>query len=94
MGSHAGKVSGPINDPDWGAVSIVLQGDYHHDDDIFFSSKTTDVQLKTLGKLVSYLKSKYYINQLLMHREVVSFGTPTVCSGDSLVPLIDALKEI
>jgi len=92
MGSHAGvgKKSGPLSDPDWGAIGIVLQGDYHHADDWVWNSKTPKIQLDKLEKLINALKTKYSITKLIMHREV----TPghTVCPGDSLVPHVQALR--
>jgi N-acetyl-anhydromuramyl-L-alanine amidase AmpD len=95
MGGHAGKgsVSGPLNDPDWGSVGIVLQGDYHHKDDWFSSEKATKIQLDQLEKLVIALKGKYNINRLLMHREVKRTGDPTVCPGDHLVPHVIKLRK-
>lgn len=95
MGSHAGrgKISGPLNDPDWGAIGIVLQGDYHHKDDYFFSENVPKKQLNALEKLASCLKAKYSINQLLMHQEVSRSGKPTVCPGDHLVPYIEVLRK-
>ncbi len=95
MGSHAGtgKNPGPLNDPDWGAIGIVLQGDYHHADDWFYSSNAPAKQLDKLEKLVLALKNKYGINQLLMHREVDRSGESTVCPGDHLVPHIEKLRN-
>ncbi|MEO1459167.1 MAG: peptidoglycan recognition family protein [Pseudomonadota bacterium] len=54
MGSHAGsgKTPGPTNDPDWGSIGIVLQGDYHHDDDWISSSTATDTQLALCERCV------------------------------------------
>ncbi|VAW69851.1 hypothetical protein MNBD_GAMMA09-2500 [hydrothermal vent metagenome] len=94
MGSHAGTgvSSGPLNDPDWGAIGIVLQGDFHHKDDWFSSTNATNNQLIILEKLIVQLKCKYCINQLLMHREVIRSGKPTVCPGDHLVPIIQKLR--
>jgi N-acetyl-anhydromuramyl-L-alanine amidase AmpD len=94
MGSHAGagKISGPLNDPDWGSIGIVLQGDYHHDDDWFYSSDASKKQLASLEKLIVALKTKYGISQLLMHREVVRSGTPTVCPGDHMVAHVEQLR--
>ena len=96
MGSHAGvgKNSGATNDPDWGSIGIVLQGDYHHADDIFFHSKSTKAQLDALENLVTGLKDKYLISQLLMHREInTRSGASTVCPGDYLVPYVEALRK-
>lgn len=95
MGSHAGtgKVSGPLNDPDWGAIGIVLQGDYHHADDWFFSTSAPKKQLEALEKLIVALKSKYAIQRLLMHRETIRGGKATVCPGDHLVPKIEDLRK-
>ncbi|AZZ91945.1 N-acetylmuramoyl-L-alanine amidase [Hahella sp. KA22] len=90
MGSHAGrgKVSGPVNDPDWGAIGIVLQGDYHHEDDWIYSTHAPQIQLGKLFKLIVVLKNKYQINKLLMHREVKRDGKVTVCPGDHLAKII------
>lgn len=91
MGSHAGvgKTPGPLNDPDWGAIGIVLQGDFHHADDTFLSTAPSKIQLQNLEQLVVGLREKYAISQLLMHREV---KTLTVCPGDQLVPAVTKLR--
>ena len=95
MGSHAGQgiKRGPLNDPDWGSVGIVLQGDYHHADDWFIKSESPVKQLKKLEKLICAIKSKYCIQQLLMHREIKRAGKPTVCPGDHLASKIIALRK-
>lgn len=92
MGSHAGegKEIGPLNDPDWGSIGIVLQGDYHHADDWFFSSTAPKLQLGKLEELILALKATYHINQLLMHREV---REGTVCPGDHLATHVEALRS-
>ncbi len=90
MGSHAGFGSkpGPLNDPDWGSIGIVLQGDFHHADDTLLSSAPLKIQLRNLEQLIAGLKQKYAINQLLMHREVKT----TACPGDQLVPVVTKLR--
>jgi hypothetical protein len=96
MGSNSGTgvKSGPLNDPDWGAIGIVLQGDYHHADDWFLSEEAPDKQMKSLEKLIVALKNKYSIDSLLMHREVEGRkGKDTVCPGDHLVPKIESLRK-
>ncbi len=95
MGSHAGvgKKTGALNDPDWGAIGVVLQGDFHHADDWFWSSDATKKQLATLEKLIVGLKSKYALGKLLMHREVSRSGKSTVCPGDHLVPIVEKLRN-
>lgn len=96
MGSHAGagKTSGPINDPDWGSIGIVMQGDYHNADNWFFQSNSTapQVQLTTLENLITALRSAYGIDQLLMHREVVRAGDETVCPGDHMAGHVTAMR--
>jgi N-acetylmuramoyl-L-alanine amidase len=95
MGSHAGTgatSSGPLNDPDWGAIGIVLKGDYQHGDDRFWSSNAPKKQLQALEDLVNGLRAKFSIRKLLMHREVTRGGTPTVCPGDHMVPKVIALR--
>jgi hypothetical protein len=94
MGSHAGEglSQGPLNDPDWGAVGIAMQGDHHYADDWFFHSKAPVAQLNSLTRLVHALTRAYGIHKLLMHREVKRAGPPTVCPGDHLVPKIKALR--
>ncbi len=92
MGSNAGEgeISGPLNDPDWGAVGIVLQGDYHHADDGLFGGRTApQVQLDRLEELMSALSEIYGIHRLLMHREVVG----TDCPGDHLAPIIESMRD-
>lgn len=95
MGSHAGEgfVRGPLNDPDWGAIGIVLQGDFHHKDDWLSNTEVTKKQLSQLEKLIVQLRCKYCINQLLMHREVLRSGKPTDCPGDHLVPFIKKMRS-
>lgn len=91
--SGVGKRKGELNDPDWGAIGIVLQGDFHHADDMFWNSNTTKIQLATLEKLIAALRDKYLTRKLLMHREVSRAGKPTVCPGDHLVPIIKKLRS-
>ena len=95
MGSHAGQgiKSGPLNDPDWGAIGIVLQGDYHHSDDWIYSDDTPEKQFATLKKLICALRSKYNIHKLLMHKEVIRSGKATVCPGDHLAKQVKALRS-
>lgn len=95
MGSHAGRglAGGVLNDPDFGSLGIVLQGDYHHKDDWFFSSDAPRKQFDKLEKLVKALKHKYQITRLLMHKEVVRSGPPTVCPGDHLASKVKALRS-
>lgn len=87
MGSHAGtgRTRGPLADPDWGSIGIVLQGDFHHADDFFSHDNVTETQLNTLRSLISALRSRFTnITNLLMHKEVIRGGSATVCPGDSL----------
>lgn len=95
MGSNAGEgeKSGPTNDPDWGAIGIVVQGDYHHADDWFSSSTATKKQLQGLETLVVALKREYPIERLLMHREIKRKGETTVCPGDAMVPHVEELRK-
>ena len=60
MGSHAGvgRSSGPLNDPDWGSIGIVLQGDYHHADDWLWHSVAPQTQLDTLSSLIVALRRR------------------------------------
>jgi hypothetical protein len=95
MGSHAGQglTSGPLNDPDWGAIGIVLQGDYHHADDWVLHSTAPTIQLQRLRELVTGLRSRFSgITTLLMHKEVVRGGTATSCPGDSLYNPIATMR--
>jgi N-acetyl-anhydromuramyl-L-alanine amidase AmpD len=98
MGSHAGTglTSGPLNDPDWGAVGIVLQGDYHHSDDlsVMFSETPPEAQLASLKALIAALRSELPgITTLLMHKEVTRGGKATVCPGDGLYQPISTMRE-
>ncbi len=97
MGSHAGAglVSGVLADPDWGSIGIVLQGDYHNADNWFFqnNANTPKVQFEKLEELILALSNKYVIHQLLMHKEVIRKGKPTVCPGDHLASRVKALRE-
>lgn len=94
MGSHAGtgKTSGPTNDPDWGSIGIVMQGDYHSADNWVYDSEIPAVQLTALENLIVGLRGTYPIQELLMHRDVERGGTPTVCPGDQMVPHVQALR--
>jgi len=95
MGSHAGTglTSGPLNDPDWGAIGIVLQGDYHHADDWLSSDSAPTNQLRALRELITALRAQYSgINALLMHKEVIRGGAATVCPGDSLYDAISSMR--
>ena len=91
IGSHAGegKTSGPLNDPDWGAIGIVMQGDYHYADDIVYYEETPAAQMEMLEKLIIALKNRNSINKLLMHREV---RAGTVCPGDHMAEKVKALR--
>ncbi len=95
MGSHAGEgiFRGPAHDPDWGAIGITLQGDYHHADDLFWHSKAPKKLLQSLETLIVALKSRYAIDRLLMHREVVRKGKKTVCPGDHLAEQVVRLRK-
>lgn len=97
MGGHAGEglAAGPLFDPDWGAIGIVLQGDYHAADDPWMinpkrwikgaSALVPDAQLESLEHLIMGLKSKYpRIKEMLLHREVTARKGKTVCPGDIL----------
>jgi hypothetical protein len=91
MGSNAGEgeTPGPTNDPDWGAIGIVVQGDY----DGFFASDPPAKQLDALESLVVALQSTFTIERLLMHREIKRKGTATVCPGANMVPHVEALRK-
>ncbi|MGQ0484572.1 MAG: N-acetylmuramoyl-L-alanine amidase [Hyphomicrobiales bacterium] len=103
MGSHAGQGStsgGPTMDPDWGAIGIVLKGDFHREtgrlkaaEDAVFSSDPSAKQLQSLEDLVVGLQKHFPIRHLLMHRDVKRGGTATVCPGDVLVPHIEKLQK-
>jgi hypothetical protein len=96
MGSHAGTglTAGPLSDPDWGAVGIVLQGDYHHADDRLYSEDPPAAQLNKLKELLIALRSQLSgIRTLLMHKEVSRGGPATVCPGDALYGPIEALRK-
>ena len=104
MGSHAGEglKPGPLNDPDFGAVGIVVQGNYDSGEDSFattiwgqfedelhgvLSTKPPAVQLKALEKLVGALRTEHpSIQRMLLHSEVLRGGKPTVCPGDQMAP--------
>ena len=95
MGSHAGEgnTPGPTNDPDWGAIGIAVQGDYHHADDWISSDDPPREQLQSLEKLVIALLSIYPIRHLLMHREVPRKGNATVCPGDHMASHVQSLRK-
>jgi hypothetical protein len=96
MGSHAGagKTSGALNDPDWGSIGIVMQGDYHNADNWFFQGNSTapQAQLDMLESLITGLRNAYGIDQLLMHREVERAGDDTVCPGDHMAGHVTAMR--
>ena len=95
MGSHAGAgiKSGPLNDPDWGKIGIVLQGDYHREDDWFFHTEASKPQLNKVRDLIKALSCKFCIYKLLLHREIQRSGTPTVCPGDFMAEKITKMRQ-
>lgn len=98
MGSHAGIgiKKGVLSDPDWGKIGIVLQGDYHVDDNWFeWFSETTfpDKQKESLVKLLEGVKQKYQVNKVLMHKEIIRGGSKTVCPGDHLYEPIENIRK-
>ncbi len=96
MGSHAGEglTSGVESDPDFHAIGIVLQGDYHWEDDLIFHETPPPAQLNSLEALVTALRTQYpSIRKLLLHREVVRGGAKTVCPGDHGAIDVDALRK-
>jgi hypothetical protein len=90
MGSHAGEglTPGVENDPDYGAVGIALQGDYHG----WWSDDIWEKQLDVLKGLLNALRDAYAIKKLLLHREVKRGGKPTVCPGEHMAPRIEAIR--
>ena len=97
LGSHAGRgsIAGPLNDPDWGAVGIVLQGDYHNADNWFWQADTEapSEQLKVLKQLIVGVRDDYGVDRLLMHRDVTGRGgKPTVCPGDAMASEVERLR--
>jgi N-acetyl-anhydromuramyl-L-alanine amidase AmpD len=93
MGSHAGTglSSGPLNDPDWGAIGIVLQGDYQP---VLFHSQVPAIQLQRLRELTIALRARFSaISTLLMHREVIRGGEQTDCPGDDLVAPVTEMRR-
>ncbi|EHR72075.1 negative regulator of beta-lactamase expression [Burkholderiales bacterium JOSHI_001] len=93
MGSHAGEglTPGPLNDPDFGAIGIVLRGNY---DGLLGSSAPPPAQFDALRALVIELRKQLPgMRRLQMHKEVVRKGDPTQCPGDHLVPKVDALRK-
>lgn len=74
-----------------------MQGDYHHKDDLvhasWWNSTASKKMMKNLENLILALKSKYAINQLIMHREVLRAGEPTVCPGDHLAAEVIKLRK-
>jgi N-acetylmuramoyl-L-alanine amidase len=109
MGSHAGAgpKNGPhkdpvLDDPDWGKIGIVLQGDYHGANEPPDLRKALnkqrlpalDTQLQSLQRLVVAIYESYRIKRLLMHREVKGrVGDPTDCPGDIAAPRIVELRK-
>lgn len=49
-------------------------------------------QVLSLEKLVTGLKERYVIKQLLMHNEIDRAGEATVCPGDHLAALVEKLR--
>ena len=103
MGSHAGEgvKKGKRHDPDWGAIGIALQGDYHA---AWGTSDTVlKVQLEQLEKLVVALNKEYpNATRLLMHKEVkgrkapldpLGRPIPEDCPGDQMVDNVKNLRK-
>jgi N-acetylmuramoyl-L-alanine amidase len=103
MGSNAGegKKDGPmkdavLDDPDWGKIGIVLQGDYQHPTNVMSREGLSilETQLQSLEKLIVAIQKSYRIKRLLMHREVPGrVGDPTDCPGNLAVPHIVKLRK-
>lgn len=95
MGSHAGEgvKPGPMNDPDWGAVGIVLLADFESDKTNLWSpDKPSAKMLESLKNLIKTLQRDYAINQLLMHKEVTRKGAVTVCPGKNMYKHVEAIR--
>ena len=97
MGSHAGEglKPGPEFDPDFGAIGIVVQGNYDSGGlSGLFSSEPPAKQLEALEKLVGALRIDYpSIRRVLLHREVKRAGKPTACPGDRMVPHVVKMRD-
>jgi outer membrane protein OmpA-like peptidoglycan-associated protein len=92
MGSHAGEglTPGPTNDPDWGAVGIVMLGDF---DGTVFYDDPTPAMLDSLEKLVRALVNWSGFKVLAMHKEVIRKGDPTVCPGNQMYGPVEDLRK-
>jgi outer membrane protein OmpA-like peptidoglycan-associated protein len=92
MGSHAGEglTPGPLNDPDWGAVGIVMMGDF---DGTVFYDDPTPAMLDSLEKLVRALVNWSGCKVLAMHKEVIRKGDPTVCPGNHMYGPVEDLRK-
>lgn len=96
MGSHAGvgKKSGPLNDPDWGSVGIVLLGDFESaKENLWSPDEPSTAMLDSLKQLIKALKDEYAIGRLLMHKEVKGrSGEKTVCPGENVYEHVEKLR--
>jgi hypothetical protein len=98
MGSHAGEglKPGPMNDPDWGAVGIVLLGDFESRMGNFWSpDKPSDRMMASLENLINALRNEFTgIDVMALHREIPNRkGEPTVCPGSEAVGPLKALRS-
>jgi hypothetical protein len=96
MGGHAGEIkgSGEMGDPDWGAAGIVLLGDFEsRKENLWSPDEPTPEQLKSLKDLVTIFKNRWGITRLLMHKEVIRGGKPTVCPGENMYKHVEEIRR-
>ena len=93
MGSHVGEgvKKGVLNDPDFGAIGIVVRGNYS--DNLIMGSKPPEEQLQAFDDLVLALRARFPgIRRVLKHNEVVRGGDPTECPGAHMTGHVEELR--
>ncbi|TNV67238.1 N-acetylmuramoyl-L-alanine amidase [Corallococcus exiguus] len=100
VGAHAGEFKNNkdiTKDPDYGAIGIVLTGDFESRMENGWSpDKPTQAQLTSLQRLLSHLVWKYSLSpdSILKHSEVKRDGKPKVCPGEHLSSYVDLGKTV
>ncbi|NPD26451.1 hypothetical protein D7Y27_22175 [Corallococcus sp. AB004] len=100
VGAHAGEFKNNkdiTRDPDYGAIGIVLTGDFESRMENGWSpDKPTRAQLASLQRLLNHLVLKYGLSpdSILKHSEVKRDGKPKVCPGEHLSPHVDLGRTV
>jgi hypothetical protein len=100
VGAHAGELKGNkdiTKDPDYGAIGIVVTGDFESRlENAWSPDKPTKQQLGSLQRLINHLLHTYGIKttNIIKHSQVKRSGRPKVCPGQYLSPHVDASRGV